>query len=98
VGADVSVNKRLTVAFDLLGRYLIDSKRLRLQDFHALDGKSTFPNIVFATDSFGELTGAIGMKANVFGRLLLDANLLFKFDEHGLRDKLTPLVGLEYAF
>lgn len=97
-GADVSVNKRLTVAFDLLGRYLIDAKRLRRQDFHALDGKSTFRNIVFTNDSFGQLSGAIGLKANVLGRLLVDLNLLFKLDEHGLRDKVTPLIGLEYAF
>ena len=29
---------------------------------------------------------------------VLDVNLLFKLDERGLRDKVTPLVGLEYAF
>jgi hypothetical protein len=38
------------------------------------------------------------MKANVLQRLLLDVGLLFKLDEHGVRDKVTPLVGLEYAF
>jgi hypothetical protein len=97
-GADVSVNSRVTVAFDLLGRYLIDSKRLVRQDFHALDGKATFPNIAFANSSFGELSGAVGFKANVFGRLLLDVNVLFRLDDHGLRDKVTPLVGFEYAF
>ena len=57
-----------------------------------------FPNIVFERDSFNALSGAIGLKANVFGRLLLDVNLLFKLDEHGLRDKVTPLIGLEYSF
>jgi hypothetical protein len=34
----------------------------------------------------------------VRGRLLLDVNLLFALDTHGVRDKVTPLVGLEYAF
>jgi len=98
VGADVSVNERLTVAFDLLGRYVIASTRLRRQEFHALDGRSVFPNIVFADDTFNALSGAVGLKANVFGRLLVDVNLLFKLDERGLRDKVTPLIGLEYAF
>jgi len=51
-GADVSVNSRLTVALDLLGRYTIDAHRLVQQDFHALDGRSTFPNITFDTASF----------------------------------------------
>jgi len=98
VGADVSVNSRLTIAFDVLGRYLIDAERLHAQDFHGLDGQSTFPNIVFATDSYNALSGSIGLKGNVFGRLLLDVNLLFKLDENGLRDKVTPLIGLEYSF
>lgn len=98
VGADVSVNPRLTVAFDVLGRYLIDAERLRLQDFHGLDGESTFPNIVFARDSYNALSGSIGMKGNIFGRVLVDVNLLFALDENGLRDKVTPLIGLEYSF
>ena len=97
-GADVSVNSRLTLAFDLLGRYTIDSERLRYQPFLALDGRSVFPNIVFARDSFNALSGALGMKANLVGRLLLDVNVLFKLDEHGLRDKVTPLIGVEYNF
>lgn len=98
VGTDVSVNPRLTVAFDVLGRYLIDAERLRLQDFHGLDGTSTFPNIAFARDSYNALSGSIGLKGNVFGRLLVDVNLLFALDDHGLRDKVTPLIGLEYSF
>ena len=97
-GADVGVNGRLTIALDVLGRYLRDTTRLVVQDFHALDDRSVFPNVVFERDSFNALSGALGMKANVGGRLLVDVNLLFKLDENGLRDKVTPLVGIEYAF
>ena len=97
-GADVAVNTRLTFAFDVLGRYVIDAVRVARQDFHALDGVSTFPNIVFAKDSFSELNGAFGFKANVFGRLLVDFNLLFSLDSRGLRDKVTPLIGFDYSF
>jgi hypothetical protein len=98
VGADVSVHPRVTMAVDLLGRFFIDAERLRAEEFQALDGRSTFPNIVFGRDSFNALSGAIGLKANAFGRLLIDVNLLFKLDEHGLRDKVTPLIGVEYSF
>jgi hypothetical protein len=98
VGGDISVNQRVTLVFDLLGRYLIDAERLRLQDFQGLDGRTTFPNIVFARDSFNALSGAIGFKGNLFNRLLVDVNVLFKLDENGLRDKVTPLVGVEYSF
>jgi hypothetical protein len=44
------------------------------------------------------LNGAIGFKAAIAERLLLDVNLLFNLNERGLRDKVTPLVGFEYAF
>jgi hypothetical protein len=98
VGADVSVNSRVTMAFDLLGRYVIDANRLIAQDFHALDDRSVFPNIIFARDSYNSFSGSLGLKANLVGRVLLDLNALFKLDENGLRDKVTPLVGLEYAF
>jgi hypothetical protein len=98
VGADLSVNARLTVAFDVIGQYVFDAERVSASTFHALDGRSTFPNIVFTRDSFNLLSGSIGMKANLLQRLLLDVNLLFKVDEHGLRDRVTPLIGFEYAF
>jgi hypothetical protein len=98
VGAEVSVHPRLTMAFDLLGRYVIDSERLVSEDFQALDGRSVFPNIVFVHDSFNALSGAWGLKASVRDRLLVDFNLLFALDQHGLRDKVTPLVGVEYTF
>ena len=98
VGTDVAVNSRLTIAFDLLGRYVIDAERLRLEDFHALDGKSVFPNVSFSRDSFQTLNGAMGFKVNVLGRLIIDANVLFALDDNGVRDKVTPLVGFEYTF
>ena len=97
-GAEVTVNPRVTVAFDLLGVYVINAERLRSETFHALDGVSTFPNIVFTRDSMHGLSGSTGLKVSLFGRLLVDANVLFNIDENGLRDKVTPLIGFEYAF
>jgi len=98
VGADVAVNSRLTVAFDVLGRYVIDAKRLTSETFRALDGRSSFPNIAFHEQSFSELNGTFGVKANVFGRFLVNLNLAFSLDTHGLRDKVTPLIGFDYSF
>ena len=98
LGTDISVNPRFTVAFDLLGRYLIDAERLVQKEFRALDGRSTFPNIAFTEDSFNALAGSAGLKVNLVERLLLDVNLLFALDRHGLRDKVTALIGVEYGF
>jgi hypothetical protein len=44
------------------------------------------------------LSGSIGAKVNVFGHLLVDANVLFSIDSNGVRDKITPLIGFEYSF
>jgi hypothetical protein len=97
-GADIAANDRLTLAFDLLGRYLTNTERLVAQNFHALDGRSVFRNIAFSRQSFSMFSGAAGFKINIIDRLLLDANLLFALDSRGLRDKVTPLVGFEYSF
>lgn len=99
VGTELSVNPRITVAFDLLGTYTIDAPRLTQQTFRGLDAAQTaFPNIAFVRGSFNAVNGAIGVKADLIQRLLLQANLLFQVDGNGLRDKITPLIGLEYTF
>jgi hypothetical protein len=96
-GIDIGVTRRLTLALDVVGAYVIDSPRLVQQTFTGANGAS-FPQIAFATESYNVASGAAGAKVNLFGRLLLDVNVLFKLNDSGLRDKVTPLVGLEYAF
>jgi len=97
-GAVIEIHPRVTAAVDVLGRYVIDSPRLQRTDFHALNGTSVFPNITFTSGSFNELSAAAGLKINTFGRFLVTANLLVKLNDVGLRDKVSPLVGIEYAF
>jgi len=97
VGADIGVTKRLTLAFDFLGTYVIDSPRLIRGTFTAANGQS-FPQIGFVTESYNLANGAAGLKFNPVGRLLIDFNVLFKLDSAGLRDNVTPLFGIEYAF
>ena len=98
VGAEFGVSSRLTFAFDVLGQYVIDSPRLVRQDFRAQDGTSVFPDISFRNDSFAETSAAVGLKLGLLQDLLLDLDLLFQLDDTGLRDKVTPLIGAEYAF
>jgi hypothetical protein len=98
VGADLGATNRLTLAVDLLGRTVIDGQRMVGDTFAALDGRSTFPNVRFETGSFNVLNGSVGVKFNPVGNLLVDVNVLFKLNDAGLRDKITPLVGFEYSF
>jgi hypothetical protein len=97
-GVAVAVTGNLTLAADLIGRRILDARRLVPTTFHALDGRTTFPDISFVRRSENELSGAVGFKFNPRGRLLIDANVLFSLDDHGLRDSVTPLIGLEYGF
>jgi hypothetical protein len=98
IGADVAMNTRITLAFDTLGSYYVNAERLSQETFHALDQRSTFANIAFSRESFNAVSGSIGLKVNVIGRLLLDGNLLFALDDHGVRDRVVPLVSFQYAF
>jgi hypothetical protein len=96
-GLDVGATKWLTIAADFLGVHVIDAPRLFPTTF-AVAGGPTFPQIAFRTDSYDTANGAVGIKINPGGKLLLDFNVLFKLNDAGLRDKVTPLAGLEYTF
>ena len=98
VGAEFGASPRLTFSFDVLGQHIIDAPRLVRGDFGAQDGISIFPDISFRNDSFSETSAAVGVKVGLLQDLLLDLNVLFQLDDNGLRDKVTPLVGAEYAF
>ena len=63
MGADIGVTKRLTLAFDFLGTYVIDSPRLVRETFTAANGQ-TFPQIGFVTESYNLANGAAGLKFN----------------------------------
>jgi len=92
------VTGNLTLAADVIGRRIIDGRRLVPKTFTSIDGRTTFNDISFIVTSENEVSGAVGFKFNPRGRLLIDANLLFSLNDHGLRDTLTPLIGLEYGF
>jgi len=98
IGADFGVSERFTFVIDILGNYLIDAPRLVQTEFQARDGSTTYPTVVFENESYNLLSGAVGFKLNVVESLLLDMNILFNLDDNGLRDKITPLIGFEYAF
>jgi hypothetical protein len=99
VGADLAVADRLTLCVDLVGRYVIDSSRVETATFTGLDtARTTFPDIRFEQGSYNQSSLALGLKANPAGRLLVVFNVLLKLDDHGLRDKVTPLLALDYTF
>jgi hypothetical protein len=99
-GADVGVERRLSIAFDVLGRYWSDAQRLASSTFtvSSVSPPQTFDDVAFRVGSLNVVSGSFGLKANIAGTLLATFNLEFKLNDAGLRTKVTPLVGLEYSF
>jgi len=100
VGADVGVDSRLTVAFEVLGQRVIDSPRLGARTFTAVGpaGTATFPDVGFAVSTYSITSGAAGFKVNLARGILATFNLRFKLGSAGLADRASPLVGVEYGF
>jgi len=98
-GADFAAHQRLTLCADLVGRYVMSASRIASTTFVGLDAAgTTFPDIRFEEASYNQASVALGFKANPAGRLLVVFNVLLKLDDHGLRDKVTPLLALDYTF
>lgn len=103
IGVDYGVTPKLTVAVDYLGQLLIDTPRVFQTSFATANipggtGTQILPTISGGKDTIGLNSGAAGLKYNLFGKLLLTADILFRLDNKGLRQNITPLVALSYAF
>ena len=98
LGADLGVGKKASIAFDVVGRRVIDGEQVSSDTFRALNNRSTFPTVRFSKGSYNVIDGAVGLKVNPGGGLLIGLNVTFKLNDTGLRDRVTPLFGIEYSF
>lgn len=98
VGADVGIERRLSIAFDVLGRHSSDAPRLLNSSFTAAGSTQSYPDIAFDIGALNVVSGAFGLKANVARTLLVTFNLQFKLNDSGVRSRVTPLIGMEYGF
>jgi hypothetical protein len=53
---------------------------------------------ITGTGNLNTLLGVAGIKVNLTRTLLLTGNVLFPLNDSGLRAKVAPVVGLDYAF
>lgn len=100
VGADVLVAERLSVVFDVFGQRVVNSPRLgsRTSTLTGAAGGVTLPDILFTTQSYWTSAGSFGLKGNLAPRMLIIFNLRFAMADGGLTDRLSPLLGMEWAF
>jgi hypothetical protein len=98
VGTDVGVNERFSLAIDLLGQHVFDTPLLVARSFAAdAAGQLTFADIAFRTGSIDAIAGSAGLKVNIAPHVLANFNLRFNIAGGGLRDRVTPLIGLEFG-
>jgi hypothetical protein len=103
-GVDVGVpSRRLAFAFDYIGQVLHDAPRVfqttaLTANIPGGTGQLTLPTISGGKDNVALSTGSAGFKYNVFSNVLLTGNILFRLDNKGLRQDVTPLAALTYSF
>lgn len=113
VGFDAAVHPRVTLTGDVVGRTLMNTERIEVQEETwdyvtradlAPDGSptnvefTTFPRLTPAPTDLNILIGALGIKVNPFGNLLISGNVLLSQGKRGLQDYVTPVVSVDYSF
>jgi len=99
-GTDLTVTQKFSLILDLLGQRVINSPRISTLPFTARGpfGSVALQDITFTSTSYWMTNGSVGIKANLAPRLLINFNMRFALNNNGLTDRLTPLVGAEWAF
>ncbi len=101
IGADWAMQRRWTLALDLLGNQFLNTPRLVPGAVVSIATASG--NIQLATSTSGSSSYWInnvgtGVKWNPAGNLVISANVLTQINNNGLRSRPTPLVGISYKF
>jgi hypothetical protein len=105
VGTDIGLTRRVTAAVDYIGQEVINAPRVSSSTYTSLGplvstGQTgTFQNLTTSVrETYNQSNAAFGLKYNLFDRLLVSGNLLVALNEGGLRERVTPLIGLSYSF
>jgi hypothetical protein len=97
-GLEYEIHPRFTILGDVLGRYLRGAGGIGYQEFifpvnpPNVAGASA---LVAVPDGLSTVIAAPGIKWNVFGNTLLTVDALIAVSGRGLRDRLTPVVGID---
>jgi hypothetical protein len=104
-GSDIPVSRFITMAVDYLGQELVNSPRIGLQTFQSPGPLTTtgqvgnFQSIVqLGKHVYNQSDAAFGVKVSAFDHFLMTANAIISLNDAGLRQRVTPMVGLSYVF
>ena len=104
-GTDIGVTKGLTLAVDYLGQELINAPRVTMSSYTSTGplvstGQiGTFPTVVSdSKQTYNQSNVAVGAKYALFNRFLLIGNIMVAVNDGGLRQRVTPTLGISYIF
>jgi hypothetical protein len=108
-GFNMAIVPRVTVGFDVLGRYLRGVTRFDLENItYPNRGTGTLPTTSFTSQNevaiasrpgnLNFVLGVIGGKINIGPKFILNATVLFALTDGGLKPKPTPVIGFDYVF
>jgi hypothetical protein len=107
-GVEFVVEPRVTIIGDVVGRTLRNAGRLELMSKTFQFQPAGTPAPPVASMQFDEfeartgnlnlLYGTAGVKINPKGNILFSASVLFPLTDAGLKNRLTTIVGMDYAF
>jgi hypothetical protein len=100
-GVEWAASDRVTVNGEFLGRTINDGGRLTYRQIPMAGNPFGITNaIVASVDPRGlhRTSVAAGVKWNFAGTALLTASVLLPMNDQGLRDDLTPVIGLDWGF
>jgi hypothetical protein len=95
-GVDIGVSQRFSLAFDYLGQRLVDAQRAIPAPYTASNG-TVFPATRFEEGGVSTADASLGFKVNPVGAVLVTFNMVVKLDSGGLRDRVTPLIGVSFT-
>ena len=80
------------------GRRRWRRRRGRRRDDSDADGQVTRREFRFEPGNLNLATGNVGVRFSPLRTLLVSASLLFNLTDAGLRDRVTPVISVDYAF
>jgi|RhiMetdeSRZDD1v2_1073273.scaffolds.fasta_scaffold24789_6 outer membrane putative beta-barrel porin/alpha-amylase len=100
-GVEWTLTDRLTVNGEFMGRTIRNGGRLAYRDLPLRGNAFGLTSASVATvDPRGLHRASVagGIKWNFTGTALLTANVMLPLNDAGLRDRLTPIIGLDWGF
>jgi hypothetical protein len=104
-GFDTALHQRLTFSADVLGRTLRDLGRLSAtrRQFPFVTqggtfGTATFEEFTLRGGDLNLVVGVAGFRFNPRGNFLISGHVLMPITEAGLKDRITPVLGIDYSF